>query len=183
MMVPGILQVYCLRCAAFSRVVLQRDDVDQTTQPVKLNTIELTMEVGAEQFMNPDLYIACGGPAGLATAIVAAHGGLSIVVSEAAPPPIDKACGVGLSPDALEALPYLGVDFSFIGSCPHHGIRFLGTGANPQTSFPHDVGLGLLSTILHSLLLCHAETAGGRFLWNTTFRGIQATSVAAVKHD
>jgi hypothetical protein len=83
--------VYCVRCAAFSRVVLQRDGIDPTTQPVKLNTIELSVEVGAEQLMNPDLFIACGGPADLATAIVAAHGGLSIVVSEAAPPPIDRA--------------------------------------------------------------------------------------------
>jgi hypothetical protein len=161
----------------FSRVVLQRDDIDQTTQPVKLNTIELTMEVGAEQFMNPDLFIACGGPAGLATAIVTAHGGLSIVVSEAASPPIDKASGVGLSPDALEALPYLGVDFSFIGSFPHHGIRFVGTGANPQTSFPHDVGLGLWRTILPSLLLCPKRPV------EYDLRGIQTTSVAAVKHD
>jgi 2-polyprenyl-6-methoxyphenol hydroxylase-like FAD-dependent oxidoreductase len=164
------------------RVVLQRDDIDQTTQPVKLNTIELAVEVRAEQFMNPDLFIACCGPAGLATAIVT-QGGLSIVFSDAAPPPIDKDCGVGLSPDALEAFPYLGVDFSFIRSFPHHGIRFFRTAANPRTSFPHDVGLGRRRTILQSLLLCHAETAGSRFLWNKTFRGIQATFVAAVKHD
>jgi hypothetical protein len=108
----------------FCLVVLQRDDIDQTTQPVKLNTIELTLEVGTEQFMNPDLFIAGGGPAGLATAIVAARSGLSVVVSDTGHPPIDKAYGEGLLPDSLEALSHLSVDRSFVRSYPLHGIRF-----------------------------------------------------------
>jgi hypothetical protein len=93
---------------------LQQDDIDQTNQPVMLNTIELTLEVGAEQFMNPDLIIAGGGPPGLAPAI------------------------------ALEAFPYLGVvsfvrsfpldGIRFLGTCSNpqasfpHGVG-LGTGA------------------------------------------------------
>jgi flavin-dependent dehydrogenase len=150
---------------------------------VKLNTIELTLEVGTEQFMNPELFIAGGGPAGLATAIVAARSGLSVVVSDTGHSPIDKAYGEGLLPDSLEALSHLGVDLSFVRSFPVHGVRFVGTGSNPQASFPHGVGFGIRCTVLHSLLLRHAEAAGVRFLWNTTFGGIQANSVAAVKHD
>jgi 2-polyprenyl-6-methoxyphenol hydroxylase-like FAD-dependent oxidoreductase len=98
---------------------------------VKLNTIELTLEVGTEQFMNPELFIAGGGPAGFATAIVAARSGLSVVVSDTGHPPIDKAYGEGLLPDSLEALSQLGVDLSFVRSFPVHGVRFVGTGSNP----------------------------------------------------
>jgi len=87
------------------------------------------------QFMNPDLFIAGGRPAGLATAIITVRSGLSVVVSDAGHPPIDKACGGGLLPDSLEALPHLGVDLSFVRSFPLHGIRFPGTGSNPQASF------------------------------------------------
>jgi 2-polyprenyl-6-methoxyphenol hydroxylase-like FAD-dependent oxidoreductase len=84
-----------------------------------LNTIELIVEVGTEQFMNPDLFIAGDGiagdgAAGLVIAIVAADSGLSVVVSDTRYPPIDTACGKGLLPDAFEALPYLGVDLFFI---------------------------------------------------------------------
>ena len=86
------------------------------------------------QFMNPDLFIAGGRPAGLATAIITVRSGLSVVVSDAGHPPIDKACGGGLLPDSLEALPHLGVDLSFVRSFPLHGIRFPGTGSNPQAS-------------------------------------------------
>jgi flavin-dependent dehydrogenase len=133
--------------------------------------------------MNPDLFIAGGGPAGLATAIVAARSGLSVIVSDTGHPPIDKACGEGLLPDALEALSHLGIDLSFARSFPLHGIRFLGTGSTPQASFPHGVGRGIQRTVLHSLLLRHAEAAGVRFLWNTTFRGIQANSVLLDSHS
>ena len=75
--------------------------------------------------MNPDLFIAGGGPAGLATAIVAARSGQTAVVSDTGHSPIDKAGGEGLLPDALEALPYLGVDLFFVRSFPLHGIRFV----------------------------------------------------------
>jgi flavin-dependent dehydrogenase len=149
-----------------------------------LNTIELTVEVGTEQFMNPDLFIASDGAAGLVIAIVAADGGLSVVVSYTRYPPIDTACGKDLVPDAIEALPYLGVDPFFTRSLPLHSIRFLGTGSNPRASFPHGVRLGIWRTVLlPSLLLRHAEAAGVRFFWNTTVRGNQANSVAAVMHD
>jgi hypothetical protein len=123
-----------------------------------LNTIELTVEVGTEQFMNPDLFIASDGAAGLVIAIVAADGGLSVVVSYTRYPPIDTACGKDLVPDAIEALPYLGVDPFFTRSLPLHSIRFLGTGSNPRASFPHGVRLGIWRTVLlRSLLLRHAE--------------------------
>src|SRR5258708_15893290 len=55
-----------------------------------------------------DVLIVGGGPAGLASAIAAARQGLHVEVIDAMKPPIDKACGEGLMPDALEALAAIG---------------------------------------------------------------------------
>ena len=46
-----------------------------------------------------DVFIAGGGPAGLATAIAAPRHGLSVLVADGAATPIDKPCGEGLTPD------------------------------------------------------------------------------------
>ena len=56
-----------------------------------------------------DLLIAGGGPAGLATALHALQSGLSVVIAEPRPQPIDKACGEGLMPGGLAALARLGI--------------------------------------------------------------------------
>ena len=48
-----------------------------------------------------DALIAGGGPAGLAAAIALRQKGLDVLVADALWPPIDKACGEGLMPDAL----------------------------------------------------------------------------------
>ena len=47
-----------------------------------------------------DVLIAGGGPAGLAAAIALRQKGLDVLVADALCPPIDKACGEGLMPDA-----------------------------------------------------------------------------------
>ena len=52
-----------------------------------------------------DVFIAGGGPAGLACAIAASLRGLTVQVVDGLKPPIDKACGEGLMPDTLAALP------------------------------------------------------------------------------
>ncbi len=50
-----------------------------------------------------DVVVIGGGPAGLAASIAAARVGLSVLVADVHQPPIDKLCGEGLLPDALEA--------------------------------------------------------------------------------
>ena len=51
-----------------------------------------------------DVLVIGGGPAGLAAALAARQAGLDVVLADRAQPPIDKACGEGLMPDALAAL-------------------------------------------------------------------------------
>ena len=57
-----------------------------------------------------DVFVIGGGPAGLAAAIAARQRGFSVLVADGAEPPIEKACGEGLMPDAVKILDKLGVD-------------------------------------------------------------------------
>ena len=70
-----------------------------------------------------DVFVAGGGPAGLATAIAARRHGLSVLVADGAVPSIDKACGEGLMPDGVEALRKLGIAIPEREAQPFRGIR------------------------------------------------------------
>src|SRR5579862_3701 len=93
----------------------------------------------------PDVFIAGGGPAGLACAIAATQQGLTVEVADGMTPPIDKACGEGLMPDTIEALAQLGIDPTSAESAPFRGIRFLDadTKVSAQAAFPAASGRGI----------------------------------------
>ena len=93
-----------------------------------------------------DLVVAGGGPVGLATALYAARAGLDVVVREPRNGVIDKACGEGLMPAAVESLSDLGVE---LGGRPLAGIRYLAPGHAAQASFRHGPGRGVRRTALH----------------------------------
>src|SRR5208283_6114457 len=75
-----------------------------------------------------DIFVIGGGPAGLAAAITARQRGFRVVVADGSKPPIDKACGEALMPDAIVALGKLGVTLSAADACSVRGVRFLGSG-------------------------------------------------------
>ncbi|MER5436385.1 NAD(P)/FAD-dependent oxidoreductase [Streptomyces sp. NPDC002588] len=107
-----------------------------------------------------DLLIVGGGPAGLATAIHAARAGLDVAVAEPRPTPVDKACGEGLMPGAVQALAELGV------APPGHplrGIRYLDAeddARHAEAGFRHGPGLGVRRTDLHAALARRAAQLG-----------------------
>lgn len=124
-----------------------------------------------------DVFIAGGGPAGLAAAIAARERGLRVLVADASHPPIEKPCGEGLMPDALAALCRLGVSIGPEVSYPFSGIRFLGGGAVSEASFPDGCGLGVRRPALHQLLVGRAAEGGASLCWNTRVSRVCAEGV------
>jgi len=123
-----------------------------------------------------DCAIVGGGPAGLAAAIAARRRGLKTAIFEGlAVGPIDKCCGEGLMPDAIDALRDLGVILPPPAAAPFAGIRFLDGDARAEALFPHQKGAGVRRTSLHALLEQHAREAGAEI-----FRGAPVRDVSEV---
>ena len=108
-----------------------------------------------------------GGPAGLATAILAVQAGMRVIVADHNRPPIDKACGEGLMPDTVAAVEKLGVKLNCGKAVRFLGIRFNdGDGETcAAATFANGFGLGLRRTELHSRLVQRAADVGVELLW------------------
>jgi flavin-dependent dehydrogenase len=104
-----------------------------------------------------DILVAGGGPIGLACAIEAARRDLSVAVIEPRTGPVDKACGEGLMPGAVDALHRLGV--TPVG-VPFLGIAYVDAKGVARHAFRHGPGLGVRRTALHEALATRAESVG-----------------------
>jgi menaquinone-9 beta-reductase len=130
---------------------------------------------------HPDVFIIGAGPAGLAAAIASANKGLHVEVVDAMRPPIDKACGEGLMPDAMRSLSRLGFNLNRdLRNVENHllrGIRFVNEhAAASEATFPASPGRGIRRTVLHQLLLDRALALGVRFHWENSVQSIEPTS-------
>src|SRR6266851_4945578 len=105
-----------------------------------------------EKSFDTDVLVVGGGPAGLATAIAARRKGMRVRLVDSAHPPIDKACGEGLMPDALKALAELGVRLPDGVGGVFRGIRFIGDGIAVEAEFPSRYAVAVRRTILHQIL-------------------------------
>jgi flavin-dependent dehydrogenase len=121
-----------------------------------------------------DLVVVGGGPAGLATAIRARLAGMSATVVERSAPPIDKACGEGLMPDAVASLREIGVEPRGL---PFRGIRYFDGEAMAEGLFPRHHGLGVRRLELHRALAARAEETGVRLLWGVKALGLAGCEV------
>lgn len=120
-----------------------------------------------QQHFDTDVLIAGGGPAGLAAAIAARQQGFSVLVVDSATPPIDKACGEGLMPDAQSALRQLGVRILSSEIGVFQGIKFIGPQGAVLARFPTGEGIGIRRTLLHQLLLEFVDYLGVEIRWGT----------------
>jgi menaquinone-9 beta-reductase len=104
-----------------------------------------------------DVVVAGGGPVGLACAIEAARRGLSVAVVEPRTGPIDKACGEGLMPGAVDALVRLGVRPAGV---PLRGISYVDAKGVARHAFRAGPGMGVRRTVLHQALSTCADAHG-----------------------
>lgn len=130
-----------------------------------------------------DVFVIGGGPAGLAAAIAARQQGFRVVVADGARPPIDKACGEALMPDAIAALERLGVGVPLADSSHLRGVRFLGSGLSAEAAFPAgSCGLAVRRTALHRIMIERAAALGVDLLWQTAVTGISREGVRLGDH-
>jgi 2-polyprenyl-6-methoxyphenol hydroxylase-like FAD-dependent oxidoreductase len=129
-----------------------------------------------------DVLVIGGGPAGLAAAVAARRKGFHVVVADATVPPIDKACGEGLMPEALDALEKLGIALPQTAGLPFFGIRFVEGNLSAQASFPlaggpappKGHGLAVRRTTLHAALVSAAIAAGAELRWGAAVTGLSS---------
>jgi 2-polyprenyl-6-methoxyphenol hydroxylase-like FAD-dependent oxidoreductase len=115
--------------------------------------------------MKSDVLIVGAGPAGLATAIAAANNGLRVTVADVRRPPINKPCGEGLLPEAVEALRSIGIKLDSTLGFPLEGFRFSDNRHSANAPIVRGAAFGLRRTILHDLLVARAAEAGVQFRW------------------
>ena len=118
-----------------------------------------------------EVLIVGGGPAGLAAAIALQMRGADVLVADAMKPPIEKACGEGLMPDARRNLAALGVHCEAGEGTPFRGIRFIhwtdGDPVSVSADFERGEGVGMHRTALHARLVERAAAIGVRMRWQT----------------
>lgn len=131
-----------------------------------------------------DVFVIGGGPSGLGAAIAARQQGLRVVVADGAKPPIDKACGEVLMPDAITALERLGVTVPAAEAYSLRGVRFLSSGLCAETVFPsNSSGLSIRRTTLHRIMTERAAALGADLLWQRTVTGISRQNVQLGEHS
>jgi flavin-dependent dehydrogenase len=119
-----------------------------------------------------DVFVIGGGPAGLAAAIAARRQGFDVAVADSAVPPIDKACGEGIMPDASAAARKLGIDLEAARGYPFRGIRFCNGSTSVEADFPQGSAIGIRRTVLHRFMADRASEAGVRLLWGARVTAI-----------
>jgi 2-polyprenyl-6-methoxyphenol hydroxylase-like FAD-dependent oxidoreductase len=115
--------------------------------------------------MKSDVLVVGAGPAGLATAIAAAMKGLRVTVADARRPPINKPCGEGLLPEAVEALRGIGIELDSTLGFHLEGFRFSDRSHSVRASIQGGRAFGLRRTVLHNLLVARAAEVGVSFRW------------------
>jgi len=124
-----------------------------------------------------DLVVVGAGPAGLATAIFAARKGLTAAVIDRGQPPIDKPCGEGLMPAAVDALLRLDVKIAPGEAFPIAGIRYIDGKIEAEGRFDRPA-LGMRRWRLHQRLIERAvATAGVELHWGVSARGLGTGAV------
>ncbi len=126
--------------------------------------------------MHSDVLVVGGGPACLSAAIAARAKGFRVTLVDSRKPPLDKPCGEGLLPEAVEALRALGIDLDSARHFRFGGIRFSDAESSVSAEFGDASGYGMRRTVLHRLLVKRAEAVGVRLVWGVHVKAQDSVS-------
>jgi flavin-dependent dehydrogenase len=139
-----------------------------------------------ERTSGMDVAVLGGGPAGLAAAIALRQRGCSVALYDGQHPPIDKACGEGLMPEAVRLLRTLGLTLDERDGAPLAGVSFHDAHASAKALFS-ERGLGVRRTHLQSRMAARAAEIGVHLHWDTAVRAMRgggfASQGAAIQAD
>jgi menaquinone-9 beta-reductase len=124
-----------------------------------------------------EVFVAGGGPAGLAAAIACRQAGFAVTLADSAKPPIDKACGEGIMPDGVAHLKRLGVSLCPSTVARFEGIRFIDAAGTVGARFPQGGGFGVRRTVLHQRLLDRATETGVAMHWGVRISHVSGSDV------
>jgi flavin-dependent dehydrogenase len=125
-----------------------------------------------------DVAVLGGGPAGLAAAMALRQRGCCVALYDGQHPPIDKACGEGLMPEAVRLLRTLGMTLDERDGAPLAGISFHDAHASAKAVFSGR-GLGVRRTHLQSRMAARAAAMGVHLHWNTAVRAMHGDGFAS----
>jgi flavin-dependent dehydrogenase len=125
-----------------------------------------------ERISGMDVAVLGGGPAGLAAAIALRQRGCRVALHDGQRPPIDKACGEGLMPEAVRLLRALGVMLDEQDGGLFRGISFHDGRASAYASFSSGGGLAVRRTHLQGLMAAHAAAMGVALHWGAVVRAV-----------
>ncbi|HEX4583151.1 MAG TPA: FAD-dependent monooxygenase [Acidobacteriaceae bacterium] len=119
-----------------------------------------------------DIAVLGGGPAGLAAALALRQRGCCVAVYDGQRPPIDKACGEGLMPEAVRLLRALGVSLDEQDGRAFRGISFHDTHARAYALFASGRGLAVRRTHLQGRMAAQAAEMGIALHWGAVVRAV-----------
>lgn len=120
-----------------------------------------------------DVLVIGAGPAGISTAIAASLKGLRALVVDGRKPPIDKACGEGLLPQAVASLRNIGITIGPPAAFAFTGIRFTDGESSASAPIAHGEAFGLRRTLLQRMLIERAGEVGVSFRWGAPVSAIE----------
>ena len=117
-----------------------------------------------------DVAVFGGGPAGLAAALALRQCGFRVALYDAQRPPIDKACGEGLMPEALRLLRGFGVALDERDGAHFAGISFHDAHASASAAFGSRRGLGVRRSHLQEAMARRAAQMGVALHWGAVVK-------------
>ncbi len=143
-------------------------------------TADVTMFPGMDDRMHGmDVAVLGGGPAGLAAALALRQRGCGVALYDAQRPPIDKACGEGLMPEAVRLLRGLGLALDERDGASFTGISFHDGHSSAFAAFSGGRGLAVRRTHLQERMAARAVEMGIALHWGASVQALAGGGFAS----